>query len=311
MRKLYVFPGAHKTGTSLLQTALDAASEKFVEADYRIARRMRYYKLGLLKHLRHETIDPDNADELDELRRRFDEVFGEGYEDKDLIISIENLFGEFVTKPYRHVENVLENLGKLFPRHDMTLAFYIRRQDGFLESNYVQSIHKGSTASFDEYMEALGDVNMDWAHVIEPMERILGKKRVSIIPFETIKEGSNTFVKQFFRGFDRVSVSELMPSTKGKLVDTNVSLSDMGLTIARKAYEAIETPKLRMKLAKAMQREFGVDKFDRFRIPSSLRREIAEKYAEPNRQLCEKYGFSEKISETYSFQDILSAEKVN
>jgi hypothetical protein len=226
--------------------------------------------------------------------------------DKDLILSIENIFGEFGPNPYGAAERVLDNLKLIFPDHEIEATYYIRRQDTFLESYYVQCIHKGFDMDWSDFWDMYGDVEIDWATPIRQLEDKLGSANVNVRAFESIKRGLFRFIGDFFGDFAPNETSALVRKCRGKMTGTNMSLSVMGINIARAGFPFIEDRREREQFTKLLQSAYGVDKGTRFKIGDDLRAKIAKIYVEPNKALLKTLKLSPLIREQYEFSDILT-----
>lgn len=305
MPTLYLFPGAHKTGTSYLQKALETCRGQIEAMGYGLAKRGRYYS-DLHDAIRMPITDfPATITETLENAKG---VFGVPDLNRDLILSIENLFGEFSNSPYKSAKRVIMNFKALFPDHRVKCVFYVRRQDTFLESNYVQSIHKGQDWDWPEFWEKYRDVDLNWFEIIGPIKRNLDDGDFVLKPFESLRRSEKLFLREFFEQVDGFPADTFVELCAGKLKDTNVSLSTKGMEIVRAGFPLIESRGEREKYARHMQLIFGVDKGPRFKMPEATRMKIAEAYAHENRRLLRRHNCAGGVLQHYVFSELLGEE---
>lgn len=306
MPTIYIFPGAHKTGTSLLQSALEKCRPVLEEAGYAIARRQLFYSSGLHAGLRNRDSDLG----LDVMRELAREVFMTPTLERDLVLSIENLFGEVSKHPYAQARRVLARLQDMLPDHQVRLTYFVRRQDTFLESFYVQTIHKGSDWDFSTFLDSYGEVNLDWVTLLKPIRRNIPSDALDVRAFETIKRGEASFIGSFFRTLPGLPYKKLSRMTVGKLGNTNRSLSVRGMEIARHNFSIIEDRREREAFATHLQALYGVDKYEKFRMPEDVRKRLAEKYQDSNRKLIRHFNLPKDLRDYYVFSDVTAINDI-
>lgn len=299
-KKLFLFPGAHKTATSLLQAIMESHRDSLEMQGLSIARRQMFYRSGMRNFLIQK---PDSSVNNREVWNGMAEsVLGPSWEDKDIVISIENIFGEATPPVYNAAGNCMDNLQNIFPDRDIKVVYYIRRQDSFLESVFLQNIHRGHTEDVDSFLDKYAkEKPIDWLNVLQPVVERVGKSSVKIIPFETIKAGPKAYVVKFLRNFTNMTRKDML-STYANIEDTNVSLSELGLRIACAGFAEIPEMRERQILTKALQREFGVNRYPRFRIPEALRVRIAEQHREANESLIKVGAIHKDFAPYYLFE---------
>jgi len=305
MKTIYLFPGAHKTGTSYLQKALETCRDQIEARGFGLARRGKYYsELHEPLRIKIDEFEPH----LEEVREKAKLVFGVDDLNRNLILSIENLFGEFSQSPYRGARKVLTNLKAIFPDHRVKCVFYIRRQDTFLESNYVQSIHKGRDWDWDEFWEEYKDTDLSWFEIIRPMKRNVENGDFVLRTFETLRRSEKLFLQEFFEQIDGLPVDEFVQTCAGNLEETNISLSKKGLDVARTGFQKIESRSEREKYARHLQQIFGVNRDERFSMPSDLRVKIAKTFSEDNQRLLKRHNCAGGVLKYFMFTEILNPE---
>jgi len=195
-KTFFLFPGAHKTGTSLLQSLLEKKREKLEASGIAIARRQAFYRTGMHRLLQ----TPNAAKDLDrrEWLRICNEVFKPDWQEKHLILSSENAFGEIDSARYREAGMCLENLLSLFPDHKFQIKYYVRRQDSLIESLFIQNIHRGGTESADEFYRRFGNSLIDWTTILSEVANHVGWGNLEVMPCESLKSGAGKYSHNFF-----------------------------------------------------------------------------------------------------------------
>ncbi|MFC8800914.1 hypothetical protein ACFT2C_24550 [Promicromonospora sp. NPDC057138] len=200
MKHLVLHVGAHKTGTTLVQKALQTNREAFAKRGYDVLVRNEYENLTEGYHSRWRR----QAGSLGNVTKAFEMVRDAATHDS-LVISHEDLLASvhsFRTGPlYAPADNVLRIAHKVLEPERTTVLLYVRRQDRFVESSYLQTVRVGSTKSFAEFMEPVTTENLRWDSLVEKIkESIPADSEVRVNYFEGIKElRSRPFVREFFQ----------------------------------------------------------------------------------------------------------------
>ncbi|PUB20138.1 hypothetical protein C8K30_11821 [Promicromonospora sp. AC04] len=199
MKHLVLHVGAHKTGTTLVQKALRTNREAFARRGYDVLIRNEYENLTEGYHSRWRR----QGASLGNVTRAFEMVRDAATHDS-LVISHEDILASvhsFRTGPlYAPADNVLRIAHKVLAPERTTVLLYVRRQDRFVESSYLQTVRVGSTKSFEEFMEPVVPENLRWDHLVEKIkESVPADAEVRVNYFEGIKEmHSRAFVREFF-----------------------------------------------------------------------------------------------------------------
>jgi capsular polysaccharide export protein len=105
---------------------------------------------------------------------------GEASSASRLLVSTEYLWGQFN-------ETVFASMESLFRSFHVRLICYIRRQDGWLESTYAQSIKSGETRTFREWLLRYLDQGLGFCHydrILRQWERYLPPDRIHVRLYE-------------------------------------------------------------------------------------------------------------------------------
>ncbi|WP_454859815.1 hypothetical protein [Promicromonospora soli] len=229
MKHLVLHAGAHKTGTTLVQKALQANREAFGRRGYEVFVRNEYEIATDRVHSRwrRQGLGISNVN-LGFAKLR-DQLTHENLvlSHEDLLASVHSFrFGSI----YGTAPDVLRIAHEELRPERTTFLFYVRRQDRFVESSYLQTVRMGSTLTFEEFMEPVTEERLRWDVLIEQMRDALPEgTEMKIKYFETIKElKSRPFVRDFFAATG-VGVAPKFPfNTEG----VNRGYSDVALKLA-------------------------------------------------------------------------------
>lgn len=298
-KKIIIFPGAHKTATSLLQATMENLRPRLEETGLSIAKRQTYYKSGMRNLFL--SADLQNSISENEWFSMAETVLGADWASKDIVISIENMFGEAYPTPYPSASTCIKALQRFFPEHKIEMSFYVRRQDSFFESLYIQSVHRGSVEDAEAFSKAFKNLTIDWLQVLQPVMDLIGPENVTVLPFEAIKFGPRKYVLNFFRKFTDIDRKEILNAYE-RVEESNISLSELGIRVAQAGFSELETPKERRLLTKTLQREFGADKFPRYRIPPEIRDRIVSANKKANARLVASGLIPNEFKASYLFE---------
>jgi len=142
------------------------------------------------------------------------------------------LFGDPMRCDIDKARAALITLKALTKDHDVHLFTFIRRQDKFLESYYVQKVQGGQQLSFDEFMETVDMRQISWNKLITIAEELFGPDRIEVHPFEMIRFGEKEFLMNCARFF---TDPEAFDYNNLDQLPKNRSYSDIALKIAQSA----------------------------------------------------------------------------
>ena len=151
--------------------------------------------------------------------------------------------------------DALERALRPFPRK---ILFYLRSQEGFLESYYLQRIQQGESLTFREW---LADVDLDevsWAPVVDELRDAFGADNVVVGDFAEIEQGQADYIRRFLRRIDPSLDHEVQYEAR-----RNRSISAKGLAIALAANPHLTTASERKLMRKFLQRNFSNARYPR------------------------------------------------
>lgn len=191
--------GLHKTGTTFLQkNVFNNANVNYINHDYKI------YK-SVVKELIYRDNLYFNKNNI-----------ASYFLSKNNLVSCEQLAGRS-TGQSNNFKNIIDNIYEFDA--NAKIIFFIRRQDKFAESNYIQSVKDGSNLSAKETYKYIFNEYLDFRYTqiiyidlfryynyINYLFEKFGKDNVLVIPYEEFKEDNykvinkiNNFTKLNFK----------------------------------------------------------------------------------------------------------------
>jgi hypothetical protein len=281
MQNVVLHPGAHKTGTSLVQK-------------YMRDRRDMLAAVGVMSLPRSEgdrlirwgaAQDVKAGQEQLNQAIRVAEIAG----CEHFVISHENTLGApFVAEKNTIYPRLLErarNLKNALSRHNIVVVYYIRSQAQFLESYYLQTIHEGKDHTFKAWRRQVGKPNLSWRPVYENLCEVFGKESVILRSFDDdISQGQAVYLERFFSSFMNVDADAFGRFEYAPV--RNPSIGAKGLKIARAVNGLLETSRERKSMRRFLQDNFSNIDYPR---PVLLRAaqisELGQKYGAENSDL--------------------------
>lgn len=262
--------GAHKTGSSLLQKYMRDSPD--VLRRHRMVYLSRSEMNGLVgwgkRLLTRPELLGDRIAELIADRRC-----------ATLVASHENTLGPPLKPDAAHLyprgPEIAEQLARVLDPWPARVILYIRPQDEFVESYYLQRIQQGDHVTFEAWLEQVDLDALSWRPVIAALHQHFGADRVEVVDFGRIRAGQNAFIADFFRRID--PTLDLSPDYRPV---RNASISDKGLRIALAANKHLRTDVERKAMRRFLQRHFSNRTAPRpVLLTAQQRTELRERYA--------------------------------
>lgn len=159
---------------------------------------------------------------------------------------------------YPRGPELVEQLATVLRRWHARAFLYIRPQDEFVESYYLQRIHQGHRQSFAEWLDEIDLDALSWRPVADALVEHFGQENVEIVDFGLIRTGQDAFIADFFR---RIDPANRIDPTYGSV--RNASVSDKGLRIALAANKHVRNDWERKALRKFLQKYFSNQAYPR------------------------------------------------
>lgn len=273
--------GAHKTGTSLVQSYLAQNRRALRKQD------LTYLARGVLETW-VRGIDGE-SDERDGLSRKLAEAF-ERRPNGVVVASYENTLGiPFVAKRtglYPKAAERAAALREVLAPYSAKVVLSIRPQASFLESYYIQTVQQGGYQTFDDWFGKLDRKALSWRPTIDALVTAFGREHVEVIDFGTIRNGALAYLRNFL---DRVDPDVRLDDAEAPR--DNASLSDKGLRIALAANPHLTDKDERIALRRFLQEHFPNTRYPRPVLLSEAQRaRLDERYTAEYEEIVREFG---------------------
>ncbi|MCF3640928.1 hypothetical protein LXM94_13200 [Rhizobium sp. TRM95111] len=244
--------GAHKTGTTLIQDYMRLNTPLLMRNGVSFVPRRRTFDLFGFGDAAKvtagvETLRQDVANAWDAGCRHF-------------IISHEDMLGRPVMAGrdglYPRKHQALGALAREYGEDEVVIVFYLRHQDEFIESYYLQRINEGAAMSFDEWLGGIDTTKLSWRTVLDSIRDAFPKAKIEVRMFaDEISGGQSRFIERFFScfgTFDREAFEDFAFDNS-----VNISLGDKGLEMALHINRVVTTKKERELVRRFLQTHFS------------------------------------------------------
>lgn len=198
---LVLHVGLPKTGSSLLQKTLVSSRERLARRGYDLLVRHEFEERTEGAHRRWR-LDRTPISALEPVAN----AVSAGVSRPSLVISHEDLIGSYHCLwrdkvAYPDAAAVLETFRRVLQPERTTVVLYLRRQDRFVESVYLQMVRVASTADdFPDFLSRVRLQNLEFDDLARRVAAGLGPAdRLEVRYFEAISElGARRFARRFF-----------------------------------------------------------------------------------------------------------------
>lgn len=282
LEHLVLHVGVHKTGSTLLQKMLRASASELRDADYAVVPPPGFRKLlGEPPQLWRQTM---TSRHIETAARNFRREWSES----NLVLSNEEFMGPIASfrkgAPYPEAGNVLRQTLSAFGPERATIVLYVRRQDSFIESAYLQLVKMGWVdVTFEEFLAQLDVTALDWSDLVRRIEDVLpDNATLRVKYFESIKTlGGDEFCRDFAREID----PDFRPVLEFDTDGSNRGYSDVAMRIALAANSHLDGED-KKKLRGFLDKHFtNVTHPKPVLFDDAGRRDVLEKLAESNGHL--------------------------
>jgi len=290
MKTLYLHIGSPKTGTTTLQSTFNKNRLFLISKGF-----LYFDGLALLAHhkfnwgLRNTLKMPDNSDgrqkgSLAEIVKKYKKELKKT-ECHTGIISTEGLF---VTGRENPQAPIL--IKEAFSEFDVKIVVYIRRQDKFIASNYVQAVKTFPFLKDDFETSVLSSLHTDthnyYDHIL-PWEKAFGASNIIICPFERSRLKNQNIIDDFFA---IVGIEDQILSQITQTEDTNISTSpECALFFQKLNILPINPTKRNSIYYDIMLFDSQKKKERKSLIRTEQRKAILQKYSKSNKKIEKKY----------------------
>lgn len=244
--------GAHKTGTSVVQSYLRDN-----------ARRLRRHRVVYL----HRTAmngfvgwGDKLVDDPVPLAKRIEQILRIPWFTV-VVASHENTLGrpfvDGVAGLYPRATDIIPVLRRVMAPYRAKVFLSIRPQQEFVESYYLQLVHQGGHQPFQDWLGRIDLDALSWRPIVDALHQAFGREQVEILDFREVQRDQQAYLQDFFRRIDpRLVVDVNLPAVR------NPSISDKGLRLALAA-----NPHLTSHAERRLMRVFLQDNFSNVDYP--------------------------------------------
>ena len=244
MKNLYLHIGTHKTGTTSIQQTIRKNKEKLKEFDYCWVEESYW----LFKRFNPQEIEAV-VNFLEQLKT---------LPENNLIFSSEGYSGG-LANDINIVNQKAEILRKILQGFNVKVILYLRRQDQFIESMYIQSIQEGNSYTFDEYLnDVINYQNLDWQFLVDIFGEKFGIENLFVRPYDKVLFKNNNIIYDFFSVLGLEDKIEFNGMTQW-----NKSYSHHTLRIARYMNSVLDTQEDKIKLRSILQHLYTKGVFEK------------------------------------------------
>jgi len=288
--------GAHKTGTTLIQRALEERRDwlegrgvSLVHNRHPIATEARLTQAA--RCFQAHGSAPGVRRRLRELVRKMERLPTDR-----VLLSSESLLGPpFPHSPsqddqerplYRHADEMLQAVATRIPA-PRRVALYIRPQAGFLESFFAQSVGRLPGQTFEEWCSGISVDRLGWRPVVESAAAAFGGERIMVKTFAVDELGPSGHVAEFVR-----EVLDLDGGDDWEIPFSNPTYSGLAVTILERVADLPMNEQEWRRLRVVLKKEFSVlQRRDRRAfLDEEARAAIDARYVDENRALIEEFG---------------------
>jgi hypothetical protein len=297
--KIVFHVGAHKTGSTLIQNALKSNIGLLRDAGWGYKPKAHWIqKMGQTPadfYIQRRR-ERDLAKARDSLMR-----FLDAHDADNVVMSSEGTLASpdpsrphFLASPANpglylvESDSVIDWYSEVFSGLDLTMVFYARRQDSFLDSLYLENLRQGRRVGKKSLLQLLDTDRLSWRPVLQ---RLKEEFNLEVRCFESIRTaGSEAFVRDFFQVLDE-SLGEQV-EVPANIV--NISLRDPFLQLAEGASRLFKTKnsKVHKKFVKQIL-EVQMKALDITERPkifgNSILGQIEQRYQQDNVAVVEEY----------------------
>lgn len=232
--KLVIHAGAHKTATTSIQHWLKQSVNLLANSKVLYLDPTVLNQTGIIEQL-HSAEKSDYAKLTNKLLKLLSEKSSKSRVDT-ILLSHESIFSFSKMLPssikdglYGSTENSAPCLNRLSDEYDLKVIFYVRRQDTFLASIYLEFVKRGNTfLEFDEYCSGIDYRNISWLRCLKNMTALMKNAEFVVMPYEIIESGTREFINAFIGAIGIQDNKKLLNSRFPK---SNESISKTALSL--------------------------------------------------------------------------------
>ena len=274
--KLFLHIGLHKTGTSSIQEAL-IKNKKLLKSE-KIVYLNKLPNLDRMLSTRSfdDTIAKECTNEIIQNLKTYTNI------PHKIIISKEQLSGD-PHIGYDNTKLVIKYLSEILKGFNTKIIIYLRKQDDFTESLYIQSIKEGKTHSFDNFLKSLKNLPFDWYKYLNRWLHLFSNDQLIIRIY------NNQFLeKDIVYDFAKVIKSKVLLKNNEEY-NINLGLSRNALEVTRQLNHSLAVEDMQI-IRKFLEKIEPRSRFESFNLFSyHERKKYLNRYKVCNEKLVKKF----------------------
>jgi hypothetical protein len=226
MPKIVIHCGAHKTASTLIQRELRSKKKELLAKGIQYINPWYLNQRGIESEVIPAAARREYARVASIISQTFEPLI-EKTKSPVLLMSHESIFGysslyksNIKNQFYPLLPDIVEAYRMALSSESVSIIFYIRRQDTFLNSLFLEYAYCGFVNNtFEKWLEGISIERLSWLRLANALRSVFGQENVTVRPYELIKKGVKVFMNDF--------LSHVMPG---------ISFSDWNDTPERVAF---------------------------------------------------------------------------
>lgn len=277
MKELYIHIGTHKTGSTAIQNTLRLLNSELQKEG------VEYIEIGNWQHIRNLMLIDHYSEEL--TNKLADFLIKKTTDSKanKFVISYEGLSGNLGTF-YQNLPVVMEVLSKATVNYSTYIIAFLRRQDDFIQSVFMQKNHEGQNINIEDILK-VNDNFLYYSNYISDVNRFFDAEKCFFFPYDRI----------IFQSYDIIQIFNI--ALKSSILDRyksnaeNVGFSESAKKIFNELKDSLNSDE-QFKLRRLLQKYSNKGVFNEYNILSyQEKKECLSVFRKDNQTIASKYWF--------------------
>jgi hypothetical protein len=278
-KNIHIHIGINKTASSLFQRVLMGINQDV------LAPNNYFYDSRVSDPIGRQLRDmaPLSDSQMSEYYNFFKKMHDEVPQNNIIIAS--NTFAGKINDAFRDVPYIVNMLKAFFIDFNVKIYAFVRRQDEFIESSYVQAIKIGSVQTFGEFFQERSlAYACDWHHLFQIYGETFGLENITVLPYEFFIAEPQAFYDTIFTKLGipvKIDVS--------KLPRVNPGVNQKAIEIQKLSNPHLDDQEKRM-LRTFLEQAFPKVQSTGFQLFSpETRQDLLNHYSASNQELFAKF----------------------
>lgn len=287
MKTLYFHVGAHRAASSFLQESLLLNRDTLAAHGLTYIHKYEFGREPAFTYVQNVgEKDLDRQVSFDDARSAWQARL-EGASTPTVLASHENGLGRVFASGeplYPVGDRLATALQQLTAPHDLRLIVVTRAQPDFIESFHAIRVMYGKAVDVPKYLAKMERTNVSWQHLLTRLAAVVGRERLSVMPFEAVFDGSEPFLRAVL-GLTGTTVDGPVVLSK----ERNARLSQAAMQLHACAAQFLDEDD-RKKLRFFLKDNVSSEKYGRASIlDEAARQAMRARYADDNARMLETF----------------------